>query len=93
MRHTVFDIVFESMGTMNSLVALDAVKLMPYSKVASRLSNVAATHLSFKSKSEEISSTSEGVWMWSVGQSPPAEMLILPLTKQLTQLTLKSLGL
>ena len=69
---------------MNSLVALDAVKLIPNSNVASRLSNVAATHLSLKSKSKEISSTSEGVWMWSTDHSPPAEMLMLPLMEQLT---------
>ncbi len=94
MRLTVFDIVFESMGTVNSLLAVDAVKLMPNSKVASRLSNVAAAHLLLsKSKSEGISSTSEGAWMSRSSQEPPAERLMLPLMEQLTQLTLKSWGL
>ena len=93
MRFTVLDIVFESMGTVNSLLAVVAAKSMPSSKVASRLSIVAATHLSLKLKPEGISSTSEGVWIWWPSQEPPAETPISPSTEQLTQLTLKSWGL
>ena len=78
------------MGTSKAFSVVDAVKLMPNSNTASKLSKVAPTQKSEKSKFEGISVTSEGVEIWSPVIEPPAERLTLPFIAQSTQLILKS---
>ena len=78
------------MGMWKALSVVDAFKLMPNSKAASKLSKVAPTQKSEKSKFEGISVTLGGVEMWCPGMEPPEERLMLPLIAQLTQSILKS---
>ena len=63
------------------------------SKMASKLSNVAATQWSLKLKSEGIFWTSGGGLMWSVKIFPPPERLMLPVIAQLMQSMVKSVVL
>lgn len=79
-------------------MVLDALKLTPNSKVALRLSTVAAAQMSLKLKSElfALCFTSGGGLeeLTAILLSPtPAERLKSPVTVQLTQLIVRSVDL